>query len=111
MGDHDLASFGDSYLNFVYSIATSNRKGRPEGRKAKGSMLAEALRRANMRELLPSRMSRHALADAVEALVVYSYLSGCVNMEEATKILGTGRDEIVALSHLLLTIRARLTFP
>ena len=47
--DHALASLGDSYVNFVYSLAISNRRGSPLGTKVKGSVLAEALRKAGLR--------------------------------------------------------------
>ncbi len=59
--DHALASLGDSYVNFVYSLAISNRKGSLLGTKVKGSVLAEALRKAGLRESLPSGMLRHGL--------------------------------------------------
>jgi hypothetical protein len=29
--DHKLASLGDAYVNFAYSLALSNRTGRPTG--------------------------------------------------------------------------------
>jgi len=44
--DHKLASLGDSFINFAYSLALSSKKGSPLGIKVKGSLLAEALRRA-----------------------------------------------------------------
>lgn len=43
--DRKLASLGDSYVNFVYSLVVSDRKGEPLGVKVKGGMLAEALRK------------------------------------------------------------------
>ena len=44
--DHELESIGDSHANFVYSLVISNRSGKPLSTKAKGSVLAEALRNA-----------------------------------------------------------------
>lgn len=109
--DHSLASLGDSYVNLVYSLVISNRKGKPFGGKVKGSILAEALRRAGLRECLPSRMSRHTLADAAEALIVYAWLSHCASLDESVAIVGREKDPAEGLGQLLKTIRRRVTFP
>ncbi|MEM2459043.1 MAG: ribonuclease III family protein, partial [Candidatus Bathyarchaeia archaeon] len=66
MTDHGLASLGDTYINFIYSLAMSERSGKPLGAKVRGSILAEALKRAGLREHMPSRVSKHAIADAAE---------------------------------------------
>jgi hypothetical protein len=109
--DHALASLGDSYVNFVYSLAVSNRKGSPLGIKVKGSILAEALRKAGLRECLPSRMSRHSLADAAEALIVYAWLSRWISLDESVAIIGRKSDPVDGLSELLAKIKGRITFP
>ena len=109
--DHELASLGDSYVNFVYSLAISNRRGNPFGTKVKGSVLAEALRKVGLREFLPSRMSRHNLADAAEALIVYAWLSGWISLEESVVTIGGQSDPVEGLSELLAKIKGRITFP
>lgn len=109
--DHELASLGDSYVNFVYSLVISNRKGSPLGTKVKGSVLAEALRKAGLRECLPSGMSRHGLADAAEALIVYAWLSRCVSLDESVTMIGRKSDPVEGLSELLAKIKGRITFP
>jgi hypothetical protein len=106
-----LASLGDSYVNFVYSLAISNRRGSPLGTKVKGSVLAEALRKAGLRELLPSRMSRHDLADGAEALMVYAWLSRCVSLDESVAMIGRNSDPVEGLSELLAKIKRQITFP
>jgi hypothetical protein len=70
--DHKLASLGDAYVNFVYSLALSNRTGRPTDAKVKGEALAQAIKKAGLRGYLPSRMARHMLADVAESLIVYA---------------------------------------
>jgi hypothetical protein len=70
--DHKLASLGDAYVNFVYFLALSNRTGRPTGAKTKGDAPAQAIKKAGLREYLPSRMTRHMLADAAESSIVYA---------------------------------------
>ena len=109
--DHELASLGDAYVNFVYSLAISNRRGSPLGTKVKGSVLAEALRKAGLRECLPSGMSRHGLADAAEALMVYAWLSRCVSLDESVAMIGRESDPVDGLSELLAKIKGRIIFP
>lgn len=53
LANRKLASIGDAYINFVYSLALSQRKGKPSGVKVKGTALSEALRKAGLREHLP----------------------------------------------------------
>jgi hypothetical protein len=109
--DHELASLGDSYINFAYSLALSNRTGKPSGAKVKGSILAEALRKAGLREYLPSRMTRHLLADAAEALIVYAWLQRYITLEESVAIIEKQKDLVGGLSQLLVKISKRLIFP
>ena len=108
--DHNLASLGDTYINFVYSLALSNRKRKPSGTKVKGSVLAEALKKAGLREYLPSRMTRHTLADAAEALIVYAWLHDYVTLEESVATLEEIDNPIDGFSQLLATIKNRVKF-
>jgi hypothetical protein len=106
--DHDLASLGDAYINFAYSLALSKRKGKASGAKVKGTALAEALRKAGLREYLPSRMTSHLLADAAEALIVYAWLCNCVTLEESVAILEKTSGLVDALTELIKTIKKRI---
>ncbi len=106
--DHNLAALGDDFVNFVYSLALSREKGHPEGKKAKGSILAEALRRARLREYVPSSVSSHMLADAAEALFIYAWLNNCLTLEESVTTLEKNQDVIEGLSQLLQTARKRI---
>jgi hypothetical protein len=81
------------------------------GVRVKGSVLAEALRKAGLRELLGSSMSRHALADAAEALIVYGWLNGFVSLDESVTIMRKGEDAVGGISELLATVRRRVSFP
>jgi len=87
LNDHKLASLGDAHVNFACSLALSNRTGRSTGTNVKGSVLAKALRKAGLRECLPSRMTRHKLADAAEALIVYAWINDCVSLEETVALI------------------------
>jgi hypothetical protein len=106
--DQKLASLGDAYVNFLYSLALSKKKGEPAGTKVKGRLLAEAFKKAGLRKFLPSRIDRHKKADAAEALIVYVWIRGSMTMEEGLKILEQNEDTIEAFSFLLLTAKRQL---
>jgi hypothetical protein len=108
--DHKLASLGDAFINFVYSLALSNKKKQPSGAKVKGHVLAEALRKAELRKYMPSRITRHMLADAAEALTVYAWLHNYITLEESVAMLEKAEDLVEGLSQLLLTIKNRIKF-
>lgn len=108
--DHKLASLGDTYINFAYSLALSNRKGKPTGAKVKGRVLAEALKKAGLRKHMPSRMTQHKLADAAEALIVYAWLHNCTTLEESVKMLERADDPVEGFSQLLATVQNRVKF-
>jgi hypothetical protein len=106
--DQKLASLGDAYVNFLYSLALSKKKREPAGTKVEGRLLAEAFKKAGLRKFLPSRIDRHKKADAAEALIVYAWIRGSMTMEEALKILEQNEDTIEAFSFLLLTAKRKL---
>jgi hypothetical protein len=85
--DRKLAALGDAYANFVYSLAMSKRLGKPFGKKVKGAPLAEAVRKAGLRKQLPSRIDKHVLSDAAEALLVYAWLTEALTLEESVEAL------------------------
>lgn len=106
--DQKLAALGDSFINFAYSLVLSERKGAPEGKKVKGTLLAEALRRAGLRECLPSRMTSHTLADAAEALIVYAWLEDLITLGETVAVIKKNDDPVEGLSQLLERIKGRI---
>jgi len=106
--DRDLAALGDAYVNFLYSLALSNRHHKPIGRKVDSSILAVSVRKAGLRAILPSRTDRHKQADAAEALIVYSWLKGVVSLDEAVQILEKEENMEEAFSVLLRTVVERL---
>ena len=106
--DHKLAALGDAYVNFIYSLALSKRKGQPVGIKVKSQILAEALKKAELREFLPRRTDRHSQADAAEALIVYAWTQNLMSIEEGVNLLGRHENVIEAFCSLLCTARRRL---
>lgn len=101
LNDKDLASLGDAYVNFAYSLALSKVAGKPMGRKISGHVLSLALKKSGIRALLPHRISRHQQADAAEALIVYGWLSGAISIKETINMLASGGDLSDNVSALL----------
>lgn len=107
LNDKDLASLGDAYMNFVYSLALSKNFGKPAGRKLNSSILSSALRKSSVRRLLPHRVDRHRQADAAEALIVYGWLSGIISIRETVDILTREGDLADNVSMLLRVVLER----
>lgn len=106
--DNELAALGDAYVNFIYSLALSKKMRKPVGVKVDSRVLAEALRKAGLRQFLPSRIDRHKLADAVEALIVYCWLRKVITLRESASILERGTDSTEAFSSLLKFLKEKL---
>lgn len=93
--DKGLAKIGDSIVNLTYSIAksiyltknsTSNKIIRT-GMKVSKKILAEALKDANMKKFAKSRADAHDLADTVESLIAYVWLSEKMSTREIIEFL------------------------
>jgi len=106
--DGDLAGLGDAYVNFVYSLAVSQRSRRPTGAKVDNRVLAEAVKRSGLRKLLPHRVDRHARGNAAEALLVFAWLSDTVSFEECVEKLAETEEATEAFANLLHVILERL---
>ena len=106
--DKPLAALGDAYVNFVYSLALSKRIGKPKGKKMKGAPLADAVRKAGLRESLPTRIDKHAISDAAEALLVYAWLNNIITLEESVEVLEKTGDLENGLTQLLLKAKEKI---
>jgi len=106
--DHKLAKLGDAYVNFLYSLALSKIKQEATGKKVEGRLLADAFKKAGLREYLPSRIDRHKQADAAEALIVYAWIREKMTMEEGLEILEKSEDKTEAFKLLLTTAKSKL---
>jgi hypothetical protein len=93
VNNKDLAKLGDTFMNFVYSLAKSIALGKFDAWKVPDKVLAQALRDAELRKFVAQRASAHDLGDAVEALVVHAWLFEKLSIEEIADLL---------LSHLKL---------
>jgi hypothetical protein len=106
--DKPLAALGDAYVNFVYSLALSRKSGKPRGKKVKGTPLAEAIRETGLRRFLPSRIDRHVLSDAAEALLVYAWLNDAITIEESVDALEKNDDLGKGFAELLLKAKEKI---
>jgi uncharacterized protein YfaQ (DUF2300 family) len=108
MTDHDLASLGDAYTNFIYSLLLSNQQRKPAGKKVKGEILAQAIKKAGLRNHLPAKMTRHTIADAAEALIVYAWLTDHITIAESVNTLAKVQDPVEGFCSLLSATTARI---
>ena len=120
--DKGLAALGDTYVNFMYSLAKTKAVGNPQGGKVRGKILTEAFKNSGLRHvLLPKRLSSHAVSDATESLLVYCWIHKIVSLNEAVSVLSSrinvenltsrereGKDAVDAFTLLLVTIKDRL---
>lgn len=104
-----LAQLGDAYVNFICSLATSLAEGKPRGLKVSDALLAEAAKKGGIRPFLPKRSKRGAVANAVEALLVYAWILGVERIEDAVDILSkSGGPSSDAISELVRRALERL---
>ncbi|NJE48802.1 ribonuclease III family protein [Thermococcus sp. 9N3] len=93
--DKGLAKFGDSLLNFAFSLALSEYIGRPTGERVPNASLALALEMSGLRKLAPPRSDKHARGDVAEAIFAYAWLEGLITIEEAAKLIRENLSEDV----------------
>ena len=85
--DKGLAGFGDALVNFLYSLAATRRLGRPVGMKIENRVLADAVRKAKLRRLLPRRLDEKAMGNYAEALIAYAWFNRFLTTEKCVEIL------------------------
>jgi hypothetical protein len=108
LNDHKLANLGDAYVNFIYSLALSKKKGEATGTKVSGQILSQALKKARLREFLPKRTDRHAQGDAAEALIVYAWIQDAITIEESIMALSSSDNTVNTFTDLLLLAKEKL---
>ena len=93
--DKGLAKLGDGIVNLSYSVAksiyltknNSNNTISRTGLKVSKRILANAIKNAEMRNFAKNRADSHDLADTVEALVAYVWLSNNITLKEIIDLL------------------------
>jgi hypothetical protein len=109
MRDKQLASLGDAFVNFVYSLALTQTGGKPQAVKVSDRILAEAFRLSGLRKYLGTRVSKKDLANASESLLVKAYQKKLITIEESVGILTQNPDGLKAgLSQLMKLAAERI---
>ena len=106
--DKDLAALGDSYVNFVYSLAMSQKLKRLVGAKVDNQTLAEAVTKSGLRRFLPHRVDRHTRGNAAEALLVFAWLEDLLKFDDCTKVLSREDNTAEAFASLLRGVLKKL---
>jgi len=106
--DKDLAGLGDAYVNFVYSLAMSQKHGRPIGAKVNNEILADAVEASGLRKFLPHRVDRHTRGNAAEALLVFAWLQDMQEFEDCIKSLSKEDNLSKAFAVLLRDVLEKL---
>jgi hypothetical protein len=109
MRDKQLASLGDAYVNFVYSLALTHLKGYPQGTKVSDKILAQALKLAGLRDHLGTRVVKKDLANASESILAEAYRKKLLTIEESVQVISQHpEDPTAGLSDLLKMAAERL---
>ena len=93
--DKGLAKIGDAIVNLTYSVAKSifltknnlNNNIIRTGKKVSKNVLEVALKNADMKMYAKTRADAHDLADTVEALVAYVWLSNKMTLKQIIDFL------------------------
>ncbi len=105
--DRKLARFGDSYVNFIFSLALTRAKEEPQGARVSDRVLADAAVKAGIRKLLPKRTKRNDVANSIESLLAYGWLNGIISLEESARVLEkniqTPSDAVAQLAEEVLS--------
>ncbi len=105
--NRELAQFGDSLMNFAYSLALTETTGKPTGTRVPDKVLAEAAVKAGLRKSLPRRVGPGEVANSLEALLGYSWLRNHLTLDEISSCLKaeslTPADNFARLAKLALS--------
>jgi hypothetical protein len=87
MRDKRLASLGDAYVNFVFSLALTRLKGYPQGTKVSDKVLAQALKSSGLRDRLGTRVTKKDMANASESILAEAYQRDMLPIDESVHVI------------------------
>jgi len=111
LADKGLARLGDAYVNFIYSLALTDIEGEPTGAKVSDRILAEAAKISGLKGLLPKRTRRNDVANAVEALLAYTWQNKLITAEEGEDILKMNACSQDSFVNLIEVVAQRIQVP
>lgn len=104
-----LARLGDAYVNFLFSLALTKATGIPVGVKVSDRVLFEVAKKTGIRPLLPKRIKRGEVANAIEAIIIDSWMRRSLELDEMTDIISKNPDNITeAATQLVKRILERM---
>jgi hypothetical protein len=87
-----IAQLGDSLANFIYSLALSLAKGKCTGTRVPDTVLTNAYHSSAVKTYLPVTGKKGRVGDAVEAVLLLSWLSGTLELDEMVMTLSSSLD-------------------
>jgi hypothetical protein len=82
---NNFKGFGDSLINFLYSLAKSKTINIWTGEKVSNYVLSQALIFSTLNQ--PGGLDKHEKGDFVEGYIARAWIEGIITLEEATSIL------------------------
>ena len=83
--DRNLKGFGDSLINFLYSLAKSRATHTWTGEKVSNYVLSQALILSDVEQ--PGGLDKHEKGDYVEGYIAEAWVEKLITTEEAATIL------------------------
>jgi len=83
--DRNLKGFGDSLINFLYSLAKSRATRTWAGEKVSNYVLSQALIESDLDQ--PGGLDKHEKGDYVEDYIAKAWIDKVITTEEAAEIL------------------------
>jgi hypothetical protein len=82
---NNFKGFGDSLINFLYSLAKSKATHIWTGEKVSNYVLSQALIFSTLHQ--PGGLDKHEKGDFVEGYIAQAYIEGTITLDKATAIL------------------------
>lgn len=82
---NNFKGFGDSLINFLYSLAKSKALHMWTGEKVSNYVLSQALIFSSLDQ--PGGLDKHEKGDFVEGYIAKAYIDKIISLDEATAIL------------------------
>ncbi|MHA2299238.1 MAG: ribonuclease III family protein [Candidatus Hodarchaeales archaeon] len=108
--DPGHAKLGDSFVNFLFSAAKTLCREKTTGLKVPDVVLSNAYRKSLLRKQVHLKGSKDALGDKLEALLLWTWVSGFMNFTEMVKVLQDNIDVKKLNHHEMEKITSAIAF-
>ncbi|MFW9990619.1 MAG: ribonuclease III family protein [Candidatus Odinarchaeota archaeon] len=90
--DQGNAKLGDSFVNFLFSVAKSLCWQRTTGLKVADAVLSNAYKQSRLKEYVFLKGNKDVLGDKIEALLLWTWLSRFMDFTEMVNVLRKNLD-------------------